>query len=274
MVTPPISKLADRIDLLITGLAVGNLGWVTWHLGGYLTGPMGTAFPVLMMTLALVVLRWLVVEPTGMLRMWWLPVQEQLDALRIKWSQDGDKWPSLVHQMRTRVGLNAGSCMIGNMGRRTRFNYTMMGDNVNLAARMESGAKSWGAFNMVSESTRVACEKFGNESTVFRPLGRIVVKGRPQPVPIHEVVGFRDKLADQTFECLDLFGKGMTHYYDRNWEAAAQAFDRSSELESLLPGAAPGVKNSPSMVYQQIIRDSAAKPPPPGWDGVYIMTEK
>ena len=64
------------------------------------------------------------------------------------------------------------------------------------------------------------------------------------------------------------------HYYERNWDAAALAFESSSKLEPLLPGDAPGVKNSPSMVYQQIIRNSAANPPPPDWDGVYIMTEK
>lgn len=203
-----------------------------------------------------------------------LLVQERLDELRVKWTQEGDKWPALVHQMRTRIGLNTGSCMIGNMGSRTRFNYTMMGDNVNLAARMESGAKSWGAFNMVAESTRLACEEFGGDSIVFRSLGRIVVKGRSQPVPIHEVVGFRDKLTDQTFACLDHFEKGMTHYYDRNWEAAARAFEASSKLEPLLPGEAPGVNSSPSMIYQQIIRDTAANPPPPDWDGVYIMTGK
>ena len=74
MVTPPTSKLADRIDQLIAGLAVGNLAWITWHLGGYLSGPMATAFPVLMATLALVVLRWLVIDPIGMPRLWWLPL--------------------------------------------------------------------------------------------------------------------------------------------------------------------------------------------------------
>lgn len=203
-----------------------------------------------------------------------LLVQERLDGLREKWTQEGDKWPSLVHQMRTRIGLNTGSCMIGNMGSRTRFNYTMMGDNVNLAARMESGAKSWGVFNMVANSTRLACEEHGGDRIVFRPLGRIVVKGRSQPVPIHEIVGFRDKLSDETFACLARFEEGMTHYYDRNWDAAARAFEDSAKLEPLRPGEAPGVKNNPSLVYQQIIRDSVKSPPPDDWDGVYIMTEK
>ena len=102
-----------------------------------------------------------------------LRIQSCLDDLRDKWTREGDKWPELVHQMRTRIGLNTGECMIGNMGSRSRFNYTMMGDNVNLAARMESGAKSWGAFNMVAQAIRDGCEKHGGDEIVFRPLGRI-----------------------------------------------------------------------------------------------------
>ncbi|GAB5558570.1 MAG: hypothetical protein SynsKO_02170 [Synoicihabitans sp.] len=201
-------------------------------------------------------------------------VHEQLDELRLKWTREGDKWPELVHQMRTRIGLNTGECMIGNMGSRSRFNYTMMGDNVNLAARMESGAKSWGAFTMVAESTKLACEKYGGERIVFRPLGRIVVKGRSKPVPIHEIVGLNEKITDQTRECLDLFGRGMDRYYARDWKGAADCFTQSAPLEPLQPGIAPGVGNSPSLVYQRIIANMAANPPGKDWDGVYVMTEK
>ncbi|MCC5022857.1 MAG: adenylate/guanylate cyclase domain-containing protein [Candidatus Synoicihabitans palmerolidicus] len=140
-------------------------------------------------------------------------VHQSLDELREKWTAEGDKWPKMVHGMRTRIGLNTGMCMIGNMGSRTRFNYTMMGDNVNLAARMESGTKAWGAFTMVAESTKLSCEKHEGERILFRPLGRIVVAGRSQPVPIHEIVGLREKVSDQTLECLSLFDHGMKKYY-------------------------------------------------------------
>ncbi len=143
-------------------------------------------------------------------------VHQRLDDLREKWTREGDKWPELVHQMRTRIGLNTGSCMIGNMGSRTCFNYTMMGDNVNLAARMESGAKSWGAFTMVAESTKLACEKHGGDRIIFRPLGRIVVKGRSKPVPINEIVGLQESVSESTRECVGLFAEGMQRYYDQD----------------------------------------------------------
>lgn len=201
-------------------------------------------------------------------------VHQRLDELREKWTREGDKWPDMVHRMRTRIGLNTGECMIGNMGSRSRFNYTMMGDNVNLAARMESGAKSWGAFTMVTESTRSACEKHGGDRILFRPLGRIVVKGRSKPVPIHEITGLRENVSDQTLECIALFERGMSRYYARDWAGALAAFEKSGKLEPLQPGRAPGVSNTPSLVYQKIVTNMRDNPPPEDWDGVYVMTEK
>ena len=201
-------------------------------------------------------------------------VHARLDELRAKWASEGDKWPEMVHRMRTRIGLNTGPCMIGNMGSRTRFDYTMMGDNVNLAARMESGAKAWGAFTMVADSTRVACEKHGGDRIVFRRLGRIIVQGRSSAVPIHEIVGLKENLTDRTFECLDLFEQGMVKYYARDWNGAADLFQRAERLEPLRPGVAPGVKNNPSLVYLGIVAEMADHPPGPDWDGVYIMGSK
>jgi adenylate cyclase len=203
-----------------------------------------------------------------------LLVQERLGELRAKWAAEGARWPDLVPRMRTRIGLNTGVCMIGNMGSRTRFNYTMMGDNVNLAARMESGAKSWGAFTMVTDATRAACLTHGGDRIVFRPLGRIVVKGRSQPVPIHEVVGWRDRLSREALDGLELFALGMERYLARDWTKARECFERAATLESLQPGRDVGVHANPSMVYQDIVRAMAAKPPPEDWDGTYVMTEK
>src|SRR5471030_4889 len=110
--------------------------------------------------------------------------------------------------------------MIGNMGSRTRFNYTMMGDNVNLAARMESGAKQWGAYTMCTDATKNLCEQHGGDRVVFRPLGRIVVKGRTQAVPIFEIVGLKENVTASARECIGLFAQGLEKYYAREWDAA------------------------------------------------------
>src|SRR5581483_9974705 len=140
-------------------------------------------------------------------------VQQKLGELREKWHGEGERWPEIVWKMQTRIGLNSGPAIIGNMGSRTRFNNTMMGDNVNLAARMESGAKSWGVYAMASEATRLACVEHGGDRVVFRALGRIQVMGRAQPVPVYEIVGLRETAAAATHECIAIFERGLERYY-------------------------------------------------------------
>ncbi len=201
-------------------------------------------------------------------------VQEKLRELRVKWQGEGQKWPQIVWNMQTRVGLNSGRCIIGNMGSRSRFNYTMMGDNVNLAARMESGAKSWGVYTMCTEATKLACEQHGGDRIVFRALGRVVVMGRSEAVPIYEVVSLRESLNATTMECIGLFEEGLACYYARDWERALVKFGESVRVEPNIPGKTPGVKDNPSLRYLGIVEDYKAEPPEENWDGVYVMKEK
>jgi adenylate cyclase len=202
-----------------------------------------------------------------------LRVQEGIDRLRDKWRDETGKWPEVVHNLRARLGLNTGPAIIGNMGSRTRFSYTMMGDNVNLAARMESGAKSLGVYIMVTESTRLECEKHGGDKVVFRYLDRIVVKGRKQPVPVYEVVGLREKLPPQTHECLSVYSQGIERYLAQDWDAAAKLFAQSATLEPNQPHMR-GIETNPSHVLINRCVHMKEHPPGPGWDGVYVMKEK
>ncbi len=203
-----------------------------------------------------------------------LRVQLKLGGLRSKWQAEGGKWPPVVGVMQSRIGLNTGRCVVGNMGSRMRFNYTMMGDDVNLAARMESGAKHWGVYTMCSEATRQACEQHGGDRVVFRPLGRIVVQGRTQPVPIHEIVGLKESLPAGTRECLAHFARGLERYHARDWAAARECFARSAALEPNVPGRDPGITGNPSLIYLDLVGEYSRQPPPPDWDGVYQMKEK
>lgn len=203
-----------------------------------------------------------------------LRVQQQLGTLRELWSREPDRWPEGVLKMQSRIGLNTGSATVGNMGSRSRFNYTMTGDNVNLAARMESGAKSWGVYTMCTQATKDACERHGGNRIVFRPLGRIVVMGRKQAVPIYEVTALQEHLTPSARECLALFSAALDHYHARDWSGAIAGFRRSAELEPNQPGKTPGVKNNPSLVYLDICAANLATPPPADWDGAYVMREK
>lgn len=203
-----------------------------------------------------------------------LRVHDRVAELREKWKSEGGAWPEIVHNLQTRIGLNSGLCVVGNMGSHTRFNYTMMGDNVNLAARMESGAKGWGVHSMCTEMTKLACEQHGGDRVIFRPLGKIVVMGRAQPVPVFEIAGLKETLAQQTRECLGVFEGGLASYHARDWDGALAKFRQSASLEPNQPGRTPGVKTNPSLVYLEIVAQMKIAPPDEKWDGVYVMKEK
>lgn len=192
--------------------------------------------------------------------------------LRQRWKKEGNKWPAMVSQMQTRIGLNTGLMVTGNMGSSTRFNYTMMGDNVNLAARCESGARSYGVFTLVTESTVSEALRFGDEC-VFRYLDSTVVKGRAKPVCLYEITGLRSHLHSDVFECLALFAEGVAHYQEQRWQLALNLFLKSAELEPWRPGL-PGVTSNPSLVMAERCRHLKQHPPGDDWDGVYIMKTK
>ena len=201
-------------------------------------------------------------------------VHRKLAELREKWRSEGDKWPEIVWHMQSRIGLNSGQTIVGNMGSHARFNYTMMGDNVNLAARMESGAKAYGVYTMVSEATKIACEKHGGDRVVFRYLDKIVVKGRTIPVPIYEIVGLKEHVTDETRECLGLFGEGMGRYLAQDWAGAEALFRRSAAREPNQPGKTPGVESNPSLTLIKRCDYWRAHPPGADWQGVFEMKEK
>ncbi len=203
-----------------------------------------------------------------------LRVQRRVGELRKKWQGEGTKWPEIVHKLQTRIGLNTGSAVVGNMGSETRFSYTMMGDDVNIAARMESGAKSWGVYTMCADATREACQQVEAGRVVFRRLGRITVKGRSTPLPIHELVALSEDATDPMRECVSLFEQGLSKYFDRDWAGAIELFRRSEALEVNGLGRTPGSETNPSLIYTAIAQGYLSEPPPPDWDGVHHMKEK
>ena len=119
--------------------------------------------------------------------------------------------------MRTRIGINTGFAVIGNIGSAMRFNYTMMGDSVNLAARCESGAKSYGVYIMTTASTLEEALRDG-ESLNYRKLDRIVVKGRSQSVEIYELWDGTVDLEMAT-ACKSAYEAALERYFAGDWQA-------------------------------------------------------
>ncbi len=200
-------------------------------------------------------------------------LQKRLSELRQKWASEGTKWPPLVSRMQMRIGMNTGFATVGNMGSSRRFSYTMMGDTVNLAARCESGSKSYGAYTMITGETMRAATKEGDDC-VFRFLDKIIVKGRKEPAEMYEVVCLRSDLNEETTRCLDSYAEGIEHYRAQRWDLALAAFQESANLEPNRPEKNPDSPSTPSLVMLERTRSLKVNPPGANWDGVFKMQSK
>jgi adenylate cyclase len=196
-----------------------------------------------------------------------LEMQERHAVLRAKWAQSG-KWPESVLNMRTRIGLNTGDAVIGNMGSEMRFNYTMMGDSVNLAARCESGGKIYGVYTMVTETTLQAAMAYGAELD-YRKLDCVVVKGRHQSVELYELW---DSSIDHeaTTACKVAYEAALAHYFEGDWAVAIEAFEASEILEPSIAFA----PTTPSTVLAARCRQFISEGDPENWDGAFTLTSK
>jgi len=148
-----------------------------------------------------------------------------------------------------------------------------MGDNVNLAARCESGAKSFGVFIMITEDSKIAAENHGSDM-LFRYLDKIVVKGRSLPVKMFELVGFKEELSPDVFRCVELYEAGMQAYSEQKWEKAIDLVTQSSKLEVWRPGILPNVKDNPSLIMLKRFKEMSKREYIENWDGVFVMTSK
>lgn len=182
------------------------------------------------------------------------------------------RWGSILKQaLRTQIGLSTGNAIVGNFGSRTRFNYTMMGDTVNVAARLESAARIYGVHTLVSDRTRKEAEKYGDKC-VFRFLDKIVVKGRQHAIEVHEIMGLRDRLPPAALECSELYSRGVEKFYARDWNRAADLFAQSARLE-WYPEQSPG-DVTPSTVFLERCLFYKRTPPLADWDGAFVMNSK
>ena len=137
--------------------------------------------------------------------------------------------------VRQRIGLNSGEALIGNIGSRRRFNYTVMGDMVNLASRLEGTNKFYGTTVIASEAT----VELTGRAFVWRELDAIRVKGRSQPVRIFEPLGAADEVAPDLTSRAQAYGEGLARYRARDFAAAAEQFARVAG-DDLAVGAFPG----------------------------------
>ena len=183
-----------------------------------------------------------------------LQMIQALDKLNVKWLAEGRK------QISIGVGLNTGPVNVGNMGSAKRLAWTVMGDNVNLASRLEGITKEYHSRIVISEGTyRQIADKF-----VCRDLDKIRVKGKLQPVTIYELLDLAEN-KEKYEPLLARFHHAMEAYHEQNWDEAAT---RLGDMLTHFPD------DGPTQIFLDRVLEFRQNEPEPDWDGVYVMKTK
>jgi adenylate cyclase len=172
-----------------------------------------------------------------------------LPALNEQFARDG--WPALS----IGIGIHSGNVVAGNIGSSTRLNYTVLGDTVNLAARLESLCKYYGVPLIVSGATMARCK-----GIVFRELDLVRVKGKSEIVAIYEAVDQEANIDGAKRAALDLHAKVIAFYRAGRFDEALRELDA-------------GPQDALAKLYRDRCTRYQAQPPGAGWDGVTTFTQ-
>jgi len=185
-----------------------------------------------------------------------LDMQDRLRQLRIRWKKE--KRPALE----VRIGINTGPMIAGNMGGKKRFDYTVIGDSVNLASRLEGANKQYHSSIMISEFTYTHVKN----KLLVRELDLIQVKGKNEPVRVYELLGTLQKeLSEEQRQSMEMYSEGLQLYRQRKWDESIAYMQQAASLDP---------ECYPAQIYIQRSGLYKLNPPPSDWNGVFIMTTK
>jgi adenylate cyclase len=182
-----------------------------------------------------------------------LEMQAAMHRLQQDWQARG------LPPLGIRMGLHAGPVVAGNVGSREHFNYTVLGDAVNLAARLEGVNRHYGTEILVSEDL---CRQTGG-AFLLRELDQVLVKGRARPVTVYELLGPRPAAGEPPW--VAAFAAGRAAYLERRWDLAAAHFQEVLSRK---------VDDGPAKLFLQRCRGYLEQPPPSDWQGVFILESK
>jgi adenylate cyclase len=184
-----------------------------------------------------------------------LEMIDRLVELREGWEERG------VPQLDIGIGINTGEMVVGNTGAQDHLSYTVLGDTVNVASRLEGLSKLYHVRLIVGDGTREAA----GPGFVYRFLDLVAVKGRPEPLPIYQVLGAQERVTDIQRRLLEVYDLGIKLYRSRQWAEAERVFGNAAEI---VPD------DGPTQVYLGRIAELAESPPPANWDGVFVARTK
>lgn len=176
-----------------------------------------------------------------------------------KMNDDG-AWPE-GRKINIGIGINTGEMVVGNMGADKRFDYTVLGDSVNLGSRVESINKQYGTKIIISEFTKAQI----SDEFVTRYLDKVAVKGKSEPVKIYELICFRTELELQQKEVIELYEEAFGFYQKKKWDKAIEILEKYTKL---LPD---------DLAAENLLkrcRQYKKEPPPKNWDGTWVLASK
>jgi adenylate cyclase len=194
-----------------------------------------------------------------------LEMLARADKLNQEFKREADQNGGKYMPLRVGIGLNTGPCVVGNMGSDFRFNYSVLGDTVNVASRLEARTKDYRIPVIVGEGTaRKAKEKFATME-----IDRIQVKGKTEPETVFTVLGRAELRRDPNFQELHALTTKMLQYYrEQNW---TRALDTIEPCRKTAEGFGVGALYH---MYAERIEAFRHNPPPPDWNGVYEAESK
>jgi adenylate cyclase len=164
-------------------------------------------------------------------------------------------------KVQVRIGIATGEVVVGNIGSEQTRSYTVIGDTVNLASRLDGACKSYGARALISEAT----QREVGDAVELREIDTVLVRGKTEPEHVFELLGRKGNLSARQRELRAAYATALAAYRRRSWDEAVGGFESSLAIDP---------EDPPSRVMLARMLQFRERPPADDWDGVWMLEEK